>query len=161
MKKTTFLKKSTLVGLLMMVMVASYCLMLQSAQATTQNENYSSIVRLEESNQNVGLIITPLGSKAVPDHVTLKQGQTLVITGTVTSDIGYSFKSITVNKNLWHFVPVLTSDDNSTQTDSNFSFNFKASSSGKEKLTFDVVFTNDQGGSKDLNDICPIEVTVE
>lgn len=161
MKKTTFLKKSVLVGLLVGAAVAQSCLMAQSALATTQNENYSSIVKLEESNQNVGLIITPLGGTAVPDKVTLKKGQTLVITGVVTPDIGYSFKSITVKKNDWHFWSVLTSDDNSTQTDSNFSFNFKGYAAGKEKLTFDVVWTNDQGGSKDLNDVCPIEVTVK
>lgn len=155
MKKMTFLKKTILVCLLGSASMA------QSASITTQNESDFPFLMQDESNQNVGLIITPLGSKALPDKVTIKKGQTLVITGVVTPDIGYSFKSITVKKNGWHFISVLTSDDNSTQTDSSFSFNFKANSSGNEKLTFDVVWENDKGASKDFNDICPIEVTVK
>ncbi len=128
---------------------------------TIFDENYSSIPMLGESNQNVLITVTPFGVMASENKITLKKGQTLVITGIVTPDIGYSFKSIAVKKNDWHFWSVLTSDDNSTQTDSSFSFNFKAYSSGKEKLTFDVVWANDKGSSKDLDDICPIEVEVK
>lgn len=161
MKKNTLFKKTILACSLATAIVASCSLMAQSGQAMNRSEKHSSSgIQPLDHNESIVVTVTPLGTFASQSEITLKEGDELTITGKVLPDPGYTFESIEAKLNEYHFLPVLKSESDMKQTDSGFSFRFKANSEGKEKITFNTTWSKD-GSSKTEENLAPIEVTVQ
>ena len=160
------MKKNNFQLLVALSLLASSSYGVINASALTERSESSFIQTLSE-NSNVNVAITPLG--AIPDQnkITLHKGDELTIQGKVTPDLGYNFDSVQVaaqdQGNNYPNIPivnpaVLKLESDEKQTDSNFSFRYKAQEKGTSNVKLTATWK--KGDDKKTVD-GSIEVNVE
>ena len=162
MKKNTFYLLTTL----SLITLASYGIANSTAAALSQESDASSIQLLSENN-NVYVAITPLGAVADQSKITLHKGDELTIQGKATPDLSYNFDSVEVvatdKGKTFPNIPlinptVLKLESDDKQTDSNFSFRYKAQEKGTSNVKLTATWKKDDD-KKTID--ASVEVNVE
>jgi hypothetical protein len=171
MKKITLLKKGLFAASALALTAASCHSLLAQTDESFQNasvyaENSASpqvnIPIPGVDDNTIYLALTPDGAVASSDTLEVKKGEDFWIKGKVTPDLGYDFKYVDLNweRKDYTFWSIIQLKSHNRQTNSNFTYKFRANYTGKQRLSFNVEWAD--GSNKHVKkDVCPLTIIVK